>query len=216
MLKCKFCNKECKNNNSLVQHQIRCNQNPDKIIVKPSYGMLGKTGGIGANQYTKAKAMGLPKPVRTAETRLKISIANKNRKWTDEQKLNQSIIMKAAVKKYPDSYTKSNVSGRVKLYDVIDSNGNPTKVKGTWELTVANYLTEHNIHWVNNIDGFQYEWNGTRMYYPDFFCKDVDLYIEVKGYETDRDRCKWQVVPNLLVLRKAEINQIKTNNFKGL
>ena len=28
---CKFCGKECKNKNSLVQHEIRCKENPNKI-----------------------------------------------------------------------------------------------------------------------------------------------------------------------------------------
>ena len=209
MLTCKFCSKECKNNNSLKNHERLCPSNVDRIYIN---GMLGKKG---SNQYIKARELGLSDPVMSDETRLKISIAN-NRIWTDEQKTNQSIKMKATVKKYPESYSKSNVSGRTKLYDVIDSNGNPTKVKGTWELIVANYLTDKNIHWINDIEGFPYEWNGTRLYYPDFYCKDLDLYVEVKGYETERDRCKWQVVHNLLVLRKEEINQIKTNKFKGL
>jgi hypothetical protein len=210
MLTCKFCSKECKNNNSLKNHERLCPSNVDRIYIN---GMLGKKG---SNQYIKARELGLSDPVMSDETRLKISIANNNRIWTDEQKTNQSIKMKATVKKYPESYSKSNVSGRTKLYDVIDSNGNPTKVKGTWELIVANYLTDNNIHWINDIEGFPYEWNGTRLYYPDFYCKDLDLYVEVKGYEIERDRCKWQVVPNLLVLRKEEVNQIQTNNFKGL
>ena len=31
MLNCKYCGKECKNKNSLVQHEIRCKENPNKI-----------------------------------------------------------------------------------------------------------------------------------------------------------------------------------------
>lgn len=30
-MNCKYCNKECKNLNSLRQHEIRCKLNPDKI-----------------------------------------------------------------------------------------------------------------------------------------------------------------------------------------
>lgn len=29
---CKFCQKQCKNKNSLAQHQVRCKQNPNRII----------------------------------------------------------------------------------------------------------------------------------------------------------------------------------------
>lgn len=32
MLHCKYCGRICKNKNSLVQHEIRCKQNPDRII----------------------------------------------------------------------------------------------------------------------------------------------------------------------------------------
>lgn len=43
------------------------------------------------------------------------------------------------------------------------------------------------------------------------------LYIEVKGYETERDKIKWNTCKNkgikLLVLKKNEIYQIKNNNF---
>lgn len=30
-MNCQYCGKECKNKNSLVQHEIRCNNNPNKI-----------------------------------------------------------------------------------------------------------------------------------------------------------------------------------------
>ena len=36
---CKFCNKLCKNKNSLAQHEIRCIQNPNKL----SYFHKGQT-----------------------------------------------------------------------------------------------------------------------------------------------------------------------------
>ena len=29
---CKFCGKECKNKNSLIQHEIRCRHNDDRIV----------------------------------------------------------------------------------------------------------------------------------------------------------------------------------------
>lgn len=33
-MNCKFCNKECKNSNSLTQHEIRCKNNPNRIPFK--------------------------------------------------------------------------------------------------------------------------------------------------------------------------------------
>ena len=32
-MNCKYCNKECKNQNSLTQHQIRCKDNPSRIFI---------------------------------------------------------------------------------------------------------------------------------------------------------------------------------------
>ncbi len=41
---CKFCGKECENKNSLVQHEIRCKENPNKINVYVSnFNNIGRT-----------------------------------------------------------------------------------------------------------------------------------------------------------------------------
>lgn len=37
-MNCQYCNRECKNKNSLIQHEIRCKSNPDRIIC---YGNKG-------------------------------------------------------------------------------------------------------------------------------------------------------------------------------
>lgn len=34
---CKYCGKECKNKNSLAQHEIRCKMNPNKIKVTSNF-----------------------------------------------------------------------------------------------------------------------------------------------------------------------------------
>ncbi len=78
-MKCKLCGKECKNKNSLVQHEIRCKSNSDHIIVKsPSksqkwFEAMHNRRGHGSNQYTKAKELGLPKPEISEETKKKLS-----------------------------------------------------------------------------------------------------------------------------------------------
>lgn len=67
MLLCKHCNKEVKNENSKRQHEIRCKLNPERIIIKPSFGMKGKRG---SNQYAKGAKF-------SEETKKKISEASK-------------------------------------------------------------------------------------------------------------------------------------------
>lgn len=122
--------------------------------------------------------------------------------WTDEKRAEHSLRMKNIVLIKPDSYSKSNVSGRVKIYNVADS-FSITKVKGTWELKVAEWLNYNKIKWTNKIEPFKYFWNNNwRLYFPDFLLVDFDTLIEVKGYETDRDRAKWQSVDKKLIVLK--------------
>lgn len=46
-------------------------------------------------------------------------------------------------------------------------------------------------------------------YTPDFYLPDLDLYIEVKGYETDKDRSKWsQFTNNLEVWNKSKLIEL--------
>lgn len=124
--------------------------------------------------------------------------------------------MKKAVKDNPNSYSSSNVSGRTKRYGISNGEDELT-VTGTWELEVAIWLNELKINWTNILDGIEYEWNGkTRLYFPDFYLTDYDIYLEVKGFERERDRCKWKNIPNLIVLRKKEIGEIVNRIYRGV
>jgi hypothetical protein len=212
-MNCKFCEKPCKNDNSLRNHERLCKKNPNKQEVVSNFIEYNKKRKYlnikGSNHYTKAKELGLPKPLISEETRKKISETSKNRVWTEEQKRKHSESMKSAVKSYPDSYTKNNVVGRVKN---IEYNG--VKLKGGWEIIVAKWLDENNVRWEHETKSFDYEWNGIRKYYPDFYLPDFDLFIEVKGYQTERDLHKWESVKNLVVFKLDEIKKIKNNNLK--
>jgi hypothetical protein len=42
----------------------------------------------------------------------------------------------------------------------------------------------------------------------------IDAYIEVKGYERDRDREKWKCVDNLIIIKKEEIEQIRKGAYE--
>lgn len=199
---CKFCDKVCKNKLSWIKHNDYCNNNPGRKI-PPTH-----TGG---NQYTVAKKLGLPKPIVSDETKQKIIETKRNNgtlNHSDEWRSRHSDIMKNAVSNYPESYNANHIRGRVKLYEY-----NGVKLLGTWELSVAKWFDLHNIVWERPKNYFEYEWNGTRKYFPDFYLPKYDLYVEVKGYETDRDIAKWNVVKNLLVFKSAEIKLIKNNKF---
>lgn len=134
-----------------------------------------------------------------------------NNEWTEERRKRHSECMKKAVLNNPDSYTKNNVSGRTKIFECKDTQNNFTKVKGNWELQVANYLNENNIKWTNTIEPIKYFWEDKwHLYYPDFLLIDYDMLLEVKGYKTSRDESKWSSVKEkkFFTIEKKEINNL--------
>lgn len=203
MYTCKFCNSSRKNTNSLKQHEIRCKLNPDRISVILPERKESQEKRKGRNQFTKAKELGLPKPEVSFETRQKLSNAAKlqgQSMWTEEQRKFHSDRMKEAVKNNPDSYTKNNVCGRVKIYDY-----NGRKLKGKWELHVARWLDSCNVIWDCECNPQPYFWNESwHMYFPDFYLSEYDVYIEVKGYKRDRDIAKWKYFKGTLAILDKE------------
>lgn len=187
MKECKFCDLKFKN---VKFHELFCKLNPQRRK--------------GANQFTK-----YPDCKVSDETKRKLSDSNRGQLWSEEWKRRHSIIMKRAVKNNPESYSSSNVCGRVKKYTF-----NGMTFTGKWELEVAKSLHSNNIRFTNIVDPFEYIWeDDVHLYFPDFYLSDYDIYIEVKGYKRERDICKWNVVKNLLVITKLEMKHINDNDF---
>lgn len=95
--------------------------------------------------------------------------------------------------------------------------GNEEILHGGWELKVAKFLDEHKIHWCKSKDHFTYIFeNKEHEYFPDFYLKDYNLYIEVKGYVNPKDLEKWKQFPKkLLIIDNKTINKLDlffTNN----
>ena len=68
---------------------------------------------------------------------------------------------------------------------------------GTWELRYAKYLDEKGIKWRRPAERFAYRFEDrTRYYIPDFYLSETSTYIEIKGYETEKDRAKWRDFPS--------------------
>lgn len=134
------------------------------------------------------------------------------KKWEDPIfRLKHSEAMKRAVENHPESYTSSN-RGRTKQ---IEFDG--IKFQGQWEVDFYKWAKGQNLNPKRCIEGFKYEWNGERTYFPDFHISSLDLYVEVKGYETDRDRSKWLQFPKALrIIKKKDIEDIRKNRFLGL
>ena len=198
MLTCIFCNRDEKSRNSKAQHEPYCRSNPNPKTKKPSFGMLGKTI-IGRRPNTNPM---------TEEGKEVIRESNKNRIWTTASLTKLSISMKRAVENNPEAYSSSN-RGRVKqiIYNDI-------KFQGNWELDFYKWCISHNIECVRNSTGFEYVWNGIRTYFPDFYLPKKEVYVEVKGYKTDRDAAKWTQFPNkLIIIEKKDIIAINRNVY---
>lgn len=119
--------------------------------------------------------------------------------------------MKKVVLSNPNSYSKSN-RGRTK---VIHKYG--ISFNGSWELLFYEYCLENNITVERNSTCFTYMYDKERLYIPDFKIPNTNIYIEIKGYETEKDLCKWNgSILNenkLFILKAKEILEIKNKTF---
>jgi len=213
MLVCQYCNKECKSKNSLHNHERLCKNNPTRNLDHIHKGQAKRTESLRTRKErgTFKNQWSDPHYELKESTRKKLSDHSRAIRWSDEQKSNHSERMKKAVENYPESYTSSN-RGRVKQFEY-----NGIKFQGRWELEFYQYCVENKIAIERSNEWFEYEWNGTRKYFPDFFLPEKNLYVEVKGYETERDRAKWYCFPKRLkVIRKSDIIDIRKGTWTGL
>lgn len=211
MLICRFCSSKRKNNNSLVNHERLCRENPNRQST-PFHNLEVQQSKKKGNSAIKAKELGI-EYVTPKETVDKISNSHK-KIWTDDRRANWSETMKIQAQKnienHPQSYSYKNFCGRAKksLYK-------EEWMHSSWELEFAKWADSNNIKWTKKVKSFEYLWNGSiRKYFPDFYLEEFDLYIEVKGYETDRDLEKWKSVSNLEVVKEKDIKAIKEYRYK--
>lgn len=215
-VECSICARQISKSN-ITKHEVSCNRKfLERELYISLYGNDKKpnkrnTGYKGRNQYTKAAELGLPKPIMSEETKLKIQETRKENGTflhTEESKIKISNSMKLAVLKYPDSYSSGN-RGRVKQ---ITYNG--VRFQGKWELSFYQWCENNEIHVERSTDWFEYNYDGIRKYFPDFYLPTYSTYVEVKGYKTDKDEAKWNQFPKpLLIIERKEINQIRKGTY---
>lgn len=206
-----------------MAHEIRCEKNPNRIRIVSnfkSYNEKIKNGELtkkDTNQFVKAKNEG-KRIIISNETKQKISEKAKQKVWSKERKDAHSKIMRLVVLKNPDSYSAKNVCGRTKKIKCLDSLGNEVWLNGGWEKIFVDYMNQNNICWTRKIDkGFDYIWNEKiHFYFPDFKLLDYEnTFVEIKGYQRDRDIEKWKQFPHKLIkIKLKEIKEIKNDTFK--
>ena len=215
--KCNICNLDI-SNNGFYRHAMFCGvTKPPKISLrdikttckfcfKEFAGNSVKNHEVRCVNNANRKTQ---RPSEAAVIRQREAAAAGKYNWSYEKKLKHSNKMKQVVRDNPDSYSSGNVCGRVKVEEY-----NGEKFHGKWEVLVAKWLDANEIEWIRKVEPFNYFWNsGWHLYFPDFYLPMLNVYVEVKGYETDRDRCKWSAVKNLIVIKQKEIESIKNNTY---
>lgn len=189
---CQFCSRETTNAGANKKHEISCKSNPD---ARRCGGFEKNTRkGMGENQFTKAKRLGLPIPESKCKGR-----PGHSHPHTEESKKNLS---KHAIK---------NGLGGVTQSRWIEYKG---KILGSsYELAVVKSLDKNNIKWdtckrINYIDP-----NGKkRTYTPDIYLIDYDVYLDPKN-----DFLIENINPSLGFSDKEKIRLVEQqNNIKVL
>lgn len=165
-MNCKYCGKDCKNENSLRNHERLCKSNPERQI--SGFELYNKSGKhIGVNQYTKAKKLGLPKPTLSEDARKKLSEKGKLQKHSEETK-----------KKLSEAAKRNNLGGwhTSKSFDYKG-----IKLDSSYEVKFAEDLDKNNIKW-ERPKPLLYKLNGEEhRYYPDFFLPDYNVFVDTKN-----------------------------------
>lgn len=199
VMNCKFCEKECKNDNSLRNHQRLCKLNPERQTTpfqdKDKQKEIAKIRGS-KNQWSD------PNYKMSDDTRKKLS------KTTKERNANESEETKAK-RKATIAKKVENGEWHVSLAKDHHYNYKGVDLHGKWELKYAKWLDENQIRWQRCKDSFSYYYEGkTRRYTPDFYLIDTDEYVEIKGYKTEKDEAKWSQFPEyrtLIVLLEDDL-----------
>lgn len=178
---CSFCGKECHNLNSLKQHEIRCQKNPNKINIFKNH-----LGNKGNNKGKTSWNAGLSK--ETDER-----LANLSKKFIGRH---FSPTNGKAATNEAEQLRKLRISHSMKMNGkaggLRDGSGRGKKgyYKGyycasTYELVWIIYNLDHNIQFkrCNRVYNYFYK-NKMHKYYPDFELSDGSL-IEIKGYYSE-------------------------------
>ncbi len=201
MIKCKYCGKKF-NKHGIKSHIWRSHTNKGRNH-KPAPAIPWN------KDKTKETDIRLK---LSKETKLKISKAMKGRKHTNKTKL---LLSKLTKDRYKNGWEVR--CGRSKKYKYNSKIAGNILVDGKWELAVACFLDLNHFNWKRNKKRFPYiNLKGEESTYcPDFWIEDWNTYLEVKGYETDLDGCKWkQFKENLLIWKDKDlINRYIINKY---
>lgn len=192
-LYCRFCGKQCRNLNSLAQHEIRCTSNPQRILAAES-NLSNRGWAKGLNKNTDARI-----------------------KHQSESRKNYYKTHSGTFKgKHHTEKTKKKMSEAHLNIDHANCNHNSHGKRGykdnmffmsSYELAYYLYikLTSPDVIIERCPRRYKYFYKGKSHYYtPDFIVNNIHI-VEIKGWETPLDRYKYTLVPDIIVLKHDDI-----------
>ena len=190
MTKCEYCNKNFQNQKSLKYHRIRCKENPNMKFwnngCKKCQGHTAWNKGL-----TKETDQRLAKSAQTYSDNYKAgTIKIKGHPHSKETKE----ILSKKRSEYLASAKNAGGFKDVGWYEVQNINNKKFIVRGLWQYNVALKLNELNILWIKNQYLNYFIDDIKKTYNPDFYLPDLDEYIEVKGYFSEKDKIKMDAV----------------------
>ena len=195
---CEFCGKLCKNHNSWRNHSRLCKLNPQRqLTTYEKYGEIPGFNDSGRIPWNKGLTAETSESMAIVQQKLRVKY--QTGELVAHQPMNDPEVRlkhKASMKKAYANYTK-RTPGKFKYgwYNDIWCDS-------SWELAYLLYCLDHNIVIQRNKLGFSYFWEGSvHTYFPDFYLPNIDTFVEIKGYKSERDDAKInQFTETLLVV----------------
>lgn len=188
MYSCQYCDKQCKNANSLRNHERFCKLNPYKE--ECHLKNQGWAKGLNKNSDARIKNNSLSK-IEHFKTR---GGTFKGRHHSEETKRKLS---EAQLKIDHDAHDRNSHGKRGYIDGIF--------FMSTWELAYYIYMRDHG-HKISRCNlKFDYEYEGKKHKYTPDFLLDEYAIIEVKGRETALDQYKYALVDNIQVIYMKDI-----------
>lgn len=166
MLICQHCNKECKNVNSLRNHERLCPKNENRTYVSHT---------VGKTPWNKGKSKDTDPIVAQYSAVIKANYASGKVPLTGGATWSREKRSEVAKSNGFGGY-RSN-AGRSQKFQVTDSFGNKVTLQSSYELACSKILDSLSINWIRPKS---LKYNGKR-YFPDFYLPDYDLYLDPKN-----------------------------------
>lgn len=197
-LTCQFCGKECKNRNSLCNHERLCKLNPNRQ--ESSFVEFNASHVVWNKGLTKNTDKRVAKSVQTQKHTLAINGSH----WTGKKHAQESK-RKIALAMAGNTHGNRSKKGFYKGFYCGSS----------YELAYVIYNLDHNIPFSRCDRHYEYEYNGSKhLYFPDFELPDGTI-IEIKGYHTDLVDIKAEAVNDrpIKIMYKDDLKEHLTYVF---